>query len=317
MFIIRRGLLAGSVILAVAAIVVLPGLLGSGTDAPRGVAPAPVAAAPPPQPQVPPAPPPPVLRLVPESVPQGSFAMVVLIAQGVQAAVLQAPGLPPSPGFFLTNDRLIAFVGVPAAQKPGDYAINVHWASGASQVTLKVTPQKFPEERLTVNDETNAVRLDPRQEDDAKRLSVARMQSATIPLWSGPFIWPARGGITTNFGEMRFVNGVFSSFHTGIDVGAPAGAPVTATNAGKVVLADRLVLTGNTVLIDHGLGIFSFYGHMQSLDVKPGDRVERGQVLGKVGSTGFSTGPHLHWTMSVRDVPIDPRLFADHTLLDR
>lgn len=304
-------------LLAVAAIVLLPGLLGAPDGSARGAAPAAQTAPSPSAPPRPAPPPLPQLKLVPESVPQGSFAMLTLAAPSVQAAVIKAPGLPTSTGFFLQGDRLVGFIGVPADQKPGDYPVNVHWASGAAQISLRVTAQKFTEDHMQVSAAEDAIRTDPQQADDDKKIAAAHAQPAAVPLWSGPFLWPAKAPITTEFGEKRYVNGAFSSFHTGIDIGAATGTPVLATAAGKVVLADRLVLTGNTVIVDHGLGIYSFYGHMQSLAVKVGDRVDRGQVLGKVGSTGFSTGPHLHWTMSIKDVPVDPRLFADHTLLDR
>lgn len=122
------------------------------------------------------------------------------------------------------------------------------------------------------------------------------------PLWSDAFLLPVDGSLTSAFGFQRIVNGVPGERHSGIDLAAETGTPVLAANSGKVLFADFVALTGNTVCIEHGLGLKSWYYHMNSLNVTEGETVGRGQQIGSVGSTGFSTGPHLHFAISVWNV---------------
>lgn len=125
-------------------------------------------------------------------------------------------------------------------------------------------------------------------------------------LWQGPFIWPLTGGITSNFGARRsHTDGVWS-YHEGIDIAGPFGAPVVAANRGRVVAAGVGLGGANWVVIDHGLGVHSVYLHFSEVKVEVGDLVNKGQVIGLVGSTGLSTGPHLHWEMRVSGTAVDP-----------
>jgi len=126
----------------------------------------------------------------------------------------------------------------------------------------------------------------------------------------GAWIWPASGPITGVFGSQRILNGQPSTPHYGVDIGAPTGSPVRAPAGGIVILAEELYLTGNTVIIDHGLGVNSTYAHLSSMKVKVGDRLERGQLIGAVGATGRATGPHLHWGLNVGQVRVDAALLV-------
>lgn len=112
--------------------------------------------------------------------------------------------------------------------------------------------------------------------------------------------------MTSPFGLTRFANGRPLGHHTGVDIAASAGTPVPATARGRVVLARSLVLTGNTVIVDHGAQLFSLYAHLAGLQVKESHEVDRGQLVGTVGSTGLATGPHLHWSLYVGNTPVDP-----------
>ena len=121
---------------------------------------------------------------------------------------------------------------------------------------------------------------------------------------------PVSGRLTTEFGETRYVNDFPTSYrHLGLDIAADEGGEVKAANRGKVVLARSLTLTGNTVMIDHGEGLFSVYHHMRDLSVKTGEIVGRGQKIGAVGTTGFSTGPHLHFMISYYSTNLEPGYF--------
>lgn len=126
------------------------------------------------------------------------------------------------------------------------------------------------------------------------------------------FAWPVKGRISGRFGNQRVYNGTPGSAHSGMDIAAPTGTPVLAPAAGVVTLAaPDFYLTGGTLLLDHGHGISSNFLHLSRIDVKVGDRVAQGQVIGAVGATGRATGPHLHWGMNWFDVRIDPLLVLE------
>jgi murein DD-endopeptidase MepM/ murein hydrolase activator NlpD len=125
-------------------------------------------------------------------------------------------------------------------------------------------------------------------------------------LWSKPFAVPIPGGSGTNFGHRRIFNGQARAPHAGADLKASTGTPILSTNRGRVVLARDLFYTGNTVVLDHGLGIYTIYAHLSKINVKPGTMVENGALLGLAGATGRVTGPHLHWSARVQGARVDP-----------
>ena len=122
---------------------------------------------------------------------------------------------------------------------------------------------------------------------------------------------PLDSKITSPFGNKRIFNGILKSYHSGTDFRAPTGTPITSSNAGVVVMAKKRFFAGNSVVIDHGRGIYTQYYHMSKLKVKVGEMVEKGQVLGLAGSTGRSTGPHLHFGVKVQGVTVDPMHFLE------
>ena len=143
-------------------------------------------------------------------------------------------------------------------------------------------------------------------------VSAARSRDDARPDFAQAFLWPVKGRISGRFGNARVYNGQPGSGHSGMDIAAPTGTPVKAPAAGIITFADaNLYLTGGTVVLDHGFGISSNFLHLSRIDVKVGDRVAQGQVIAAVGSTGRSTGPHLHWGMNWFDVRIDPLLVLE------
>ena len=124
------------------------------------------------------------------------------------------------------------------------------------------------------------------------------------------FVWPVWGRISGIYGSQRILNGKPRQPHYGIDIAAPSGVAVRAAGAGRVTMAMDLYFTGGTVIIDHGFGLNSTYSHLKDMYVRPGDRVTRGGVIGSVGSTGRSTGPHLDWRINWRNKRLDPLLIA-------
>jgi murein DD-endopeptidase MepM/ murein hydrolase activator NlpD len=201
-----------------------------------------------------------------------------------------------------------ALVGIDLDTKIGTYDAIV--AAGAERATerLAVTRRVFPTRRLTVN--PDLVHPPPDQEArverEAKHLHDLWDHSAPQRLWTTAFVRPVPDDANSAFGTRSVYNGEARPPHTGADFLSPTGRLVKAPNAGRIVLADPLYFSGNTVIIDHGLGLFSMVAHLSEIDVKVGDVVTRGQILGKVGATGRVTGPHLHWAVRLNTARVDP-----------
>lgn len=206
------------------------------------------------------------------------------------------------------NGEYVRFIPVPMGQLPAVY--NLFSTDKAQKTQLTIAAKKFATDSITVSKEMNSMRQNTaRIAADQKKINKARSQSALTPYFSDKFQMPVTGRLTTPFGYQRIVNGQPSSRHMAIDIANKTGTPIVATNNGKVVLAESLYLTGNTIIIDHGLNLFSYYAHLSKLDVKPGQVVKKGQLIGKVGTTGFSTGPHLHYGMLIGNTYINPNPF--------
>lgn len=139
------------------------------------------------------------------------------------------------------------------------------------------------------------------------RIAEIRKLDSDLPFFAEGFAWPARGRISGVFGSQRILNGEPRAPHLGLDIAAPTGTPCASMGAGRVVLADDLYFTGNTVLVDHGRGIVSLYAHLSRMDVRPGEMLARGQQLGAIGATGRVTGPHLHLALHWLATALDPQ----------
>jgi murein DD-endopeptidase MepM/ murein hydrolase activator NlpD len=201
------------------------------------------------------------------------------------------------------------FLGIDLAQPAGEYEMKLNVQPEASDsvscaVPVSVAAGKFPEEKLTVAPKY----VEPNPEDtkraheEQERLRAIFGTVTPDKLWAGAFRLPLPGIHTArNFGRRRVLNGTPGSSHSGVDIPAAAGTVIHSSQRGRVVLAENLYFSGNTVVIDHGLGIYTLYGHMEKIAVKAGDAVAAGAVIGRVGSTGRATGPHLHWGLTVDD----------------
>ncbi|AVP97493.1 peptidase M23 [Ahniella affigens] len=164
----------------------------------------------------------------------------------------------------------------------------------------------LPQQTVTPDPKTEA-----RIAAEQARVTKARERDDARTSWLGGFEWPAKGRISGVYGSQRILNGVPKNPHYGVDLAAKSGTPIRAPQAGVVSFAETgLVLTGGTVIVDHGHGVSSVFVHMSRLDVKVGDAIAQGQVLGAVGMTGRATGPHLHWGMNWFGVRLDPQLIA-------
>lgn len=201
----------------------------------------------------------------------------------------------------------MAFGAADLDTKPGLYKILI--ASGEINIRLRLVIRRanfptlnisLPEEKVSLSPEDNA-----RAEQEASLLK-SLWQNETEQLWEGGFILPLGNTISTGFGAKRIFNGKKTSIHRGIDIKGQEGDEVRASNRGRVALAQELFFGGRTIVLDHGNGIFSVYMHLSVVNVRPDDLVSKGQIIGRVGSSGRASGPHLHYGVKVGDISANP-----------
>lgn len=201
----------------------------------------------------------------------------------------------------------IALGAVDVETRPGIYRIKLHIGKKISNLKLTVRRISFPTLFLTLPEDK--VTLSPedmkRVEREAERLKTI-WKTASDRLWEGSFMLPLENDISTLFGTKRIINRKKISIHKGTDMRGKEGEEVKASNRGRVVFAEELFFGGNTIILDHGQGIFTIYMHLSAFNVKPEDIVSRGEIVGFVGSTGRSSGPHLHFGVKVMETSADP-----------
>lgn len=208
----------------------------------------------------------------------------------------------------------IAVVGIPLSVKPGEQQVMVSDARGQRTLPFKVGAKEYVAQHITLK---NPRQVDPNP-DDMKRIEreMAEQSAANRTYRAGVtpsnllLDRPVNGGrLSSPFGLRRFFNGQERNPHSGLDFAVPSGTPIKSPAAGVVVLVGDYFFNGKTVFVDHGQGFVSMFCHMSAIDVKVGDEVPRGGVVGKVGATGRATGPHLHWNVSLNDARVDPAIF--------
>ena len=211
-----------------------------------------------------------------------------------------------------------ALIGVPLGSKPGSYKVTLPKADAQGPAldlpkepfVIEITTRVYPVENVNFTPEKTALMQAEHRESvliHKKNQFLSRDQQ-----WEGSFMYPVEGKVIGEFGLKRIRNGTIDAgFHKGIDLRADKGTPVLAANAGTVVLAQTLKTHGKTVLINHGQGVMTIYLHMQTLLVKDHQKVRKGQAIGKVGSTGLSTAPHVHFQVFVHGVPVDPKQWVE------
>lgn len=208
---------------------------------------------------------------------------------------------------------MMSFIGIDLHQEPGTFPVTLFllFEDGHHEElsqNIAVQPRDFPVKRLWVKEEY----VTPPQEVQERIRREAELLQAVYeiytPQWlgDGRFHVPCEGEIVPNFGERRIYNNKPRSSHSGVDITSPLGSSVQASNTGRVVLAADLYFAGKTVIIDHGLGVFSFYCHFSKIRTERGNFVEKDEVIGEVGATGRVTGPHLHWAVRIFGNRVDP-----------
>jgi murein DD-endopeptidase MepM/ murein hydrolase activator NlpD len=210
-------------------------------------------------------------------------------------------------------DGAVALLGADLNQLPGEYPIElavIDHLGGTTllQTALRVVTADRPAEKLTLPPEM----VSPRDPAVLKRIAKEQAQLADLfSRNSGPLLWegftlPVDHEVGGIFGLRRILNGEPRSPHAGVDFRSPRGTPVRAAAGGTAALAADLYYTGRTVIIYHGEGLFSLYAHLEEILCEEGAFLHRGEILGRVGSTGRSTGPHLHWGVKLRGDRVDP-----------
>ncbi|MGV8916319.1 MAG: peptidoglycan DD-metalloendopeptidase family protein [Pseudomonas sp.] len=208
--------------------------------------------------------------------------------------------------------RWLAIVGVPLTVKPGSQQIIAKTTSGTRTLPFVVGNKAYPQQHITLK---NQRQVNPNP-DDLKRINIeladqTRAYRTFTQVTPSNLLLdkPVNGPLSSKFGVRRFFNGEERNPHAGLDFAVPAGTPIKTPAAGKVILIGNYFFNGNTVFVDHGQGFISMFCHMSKIDVKVGQSVARGDVVGRVGSTGRATGPHMHWNVSLNDARVDPAIF--------
>jgi murein DD-endopeptidase MepM/ murein hydrolase activator NlpD len=253
------------------------------------------------------------VTVTPSAVRQGDVAMIVVT--GAASAPAMDGSIEGRPLFVVPYaDGYAALIGIDLETKPGRLPWRVGFVDGGgaphqASGRLTVKSRSFPVQRLTLP--TGMVDLSPdnerRAEAEAARLRALYDTITSVRLWRGHFTRPIASDVKPEgFGFRRVINGKPRAPHSGVDFGAPAGTPVVASNGGRVALVAEHFFGGRLVALDHGEGLYTLYMHLERIDVTEGILVERGAIIGAVGSTGRATGPHLHWSAQLRRARVDP-----------
>lgn len=217
---------------------------------------------------------------------------------------------------FLDKAQLIqgdyAVVAVPLETEPGEYPVVFTFGNSVESKLINVLDKQYPEEHITIADEERVTPSQPnldRITKESARMRAAYNLFTAQPTDLLPIVRPVEGRTSGVFGSRRFFNGKPRNPHSGIDWAAPSGTPIVSPAPGRVEVVGDFFFNGKTVLIDHGGGLISMMCHMSEVLVEEETSVARGQVIGKVGTTGRSTGPHLHWSVSMSGYRTDPVVF--------
>jgi hypothetical protein len=206
----------------------------------------------------------------------------------------------------------IGLIGIGYYNKPEKVSVKLEWTNRQgyhfTDIPLEIINGRFKSEKLNVQPN----KVSPSKKDQT-RIARERREIKSIyasshldRLWHSSFQRPATGKVTSPFGSKRLLNGKVRSYHSGLDFRAPTGTPIYAANDGIVRLAKNLFYSGNHVIVDHGMALFTGYSHLNEFRVKPGQTVYKGQVIGLAGATGRANGPHLHWSARINGVRVDP-----------
>lgn len=257
------------------------------------------------------------VQILPASPVRGDTISVVIRAEnGGEAPTVTVSG-ETYPSFLLSGvggaspaeNRYRAFIPTSPNTKAGKLTLQINGSEGSENVTVNIGARNFPTQYITLSGASADLEGTDYEFD---RLDELRALRTPERYWNGPMGRPSTGYISSTYGLQRYYNGVFAEdyYHRGVDYAAGNGSPIYAPTAGKIIVVGRVEdgfeLNGNTIGIDHGQGVTSVMIHLSGFAVKEGDQVEKGQLIGYMGSTGFASGPNLHWGLFVNGVAVDP-----------
>ncbi len=257
----------------------------------------------------------------PEDLNPGDFIIVEASPVPAQAEVefdFDFPGTVSN--HYRVGNLLYALIGGRYEADPGNYNITIRSRNPGSvnmtfETTVSLEEKDFQTSRFSMPARVTEGWTAERLAEDREKIKEARSTSKAHPLWTGSFVLPVEGRVTSEYGAIRYINNNPPRRHSGIDIAEDTGTPVAATNSGIIRLADNLLSGGKTVIIDHGIGLSSTYMHLDSIAVEEGQSVEPGEIIGTLGMTGYATGPHLHWEVNLGDTPINPDQLLENDLL--
>ena len=251
------------------------------------------------------------VRITPENPQLGDTLSVVvqLDNPAISASPTVTVGSNTYPTFFTGPNQFRALLPTTPLDKPGIKQIQVNGEGQVKRIGVQIRDRKFPVQRITLPPGKAGVNA---TQYELNRVAAFKKLLTPQKFWDGPFLKPNQGRISTGFGVRRYYNGKFANdyYHRGVDYAGGEGSPVTAPAAGRVALVGRVSqgfrVHGNVVGIDHGQGVTSIFMHLSRINVQEGELVKPGQLIGAIGSTGASTGPHLHWGLYVQGASVDP-----------
>ena len=269
------------------------------------------------------------------------FTLILIFMCGPSAAAITLPYNDPVPGGIavirlnnhdsampvvkFNGDRVLvmrdqqdwyAVVGIPLTAKPGNHLLKSN--TGATPIKFTVNDKQYKTQRITIKDKR---KVEPDKEDlkriaaETKRINNAFAHWSERSITSLEFLMPVSGELSSPFGLRRFFNGLPRKPHSGLDIAVPKGTPVKAPLDGEIIDTGEFFFNGNSIFIEHGQGLVTMYCHLNTINVKKGQRVKQGDIIGTVGMTGRVTGPHLHWSVSLNRTRIDPSLFLSQQAL--
>jgi murein DD-endopeptidase MepM/ murein hydrolase activator NlpD len=212
------------------------------------------------------------------------------------------------PTFVRNSGNFRALVPTTPLDKPGTLQIQVAGEGEVKNLAVPLRNRSFPTQRIRLSGAAGAEAT----QQELDRVAAFKALETPEKFWKGSFLKPNSGRISAGYGIRRYYNGVFAKdyYHRGVDYAGGMGSPVVAPAPGRIALVGRVSqgfrVHGNTVGIDHGQGVTSIMLHLSRIDVREGDFVKAGQRIGAIGSTGASTGPHLHWGLYVHGLSVDP-----------
>lgn len=211
-----------------------------------------------------------------------------------------------------------AIVGIPLSAKIGNHTLKVKSSQHRTfRKDFSVYPKNYETQHITLK---NKRMVEPTKEDLKRIYRERKIITGALSTWHDKplskieFIRPVEGRLSSLFGLRRFFNGKARKPHSGLDFASAEGTPIIAPADGTIITTGHYFFNGKTVFIDHGQGLVSMYCHMNTITVKPDQLVKQGDLIGRVGMTGRVTGPHLHWSISLNDARVDPKLFLNSNL---